>query len=1236
MRRGLAVIGTALAQWAAAATPVPPQIEDPNCLGINKLPAHATLMPYPTVREALAANRRTSSFARDLNGLWKFHWVPKPEQRPADFWKAEFDASKWSDLAVPACWQVHGYGTPYYRNAGYTFRIDPPQVMSEPPRDWPAYDERNSVGSYRREFEVPREWTGRRIFITFDGVDSAFFIWVNGKPVGYSVNSKNAAEFDLTDVVKPGKGNVLAVEVWRYCAGSYLEDQDKWRLSGITRNVTLWSAAPVRLRDLRVRTDLAGDFQSASLVVTGSVRNDGAVAAKPGRMTVALHGGSGKPLGGEAEVPALAQGEEREVTVTVPVRNPKLWTAETPDLYTTVVGLESDGKAADLVSVRTGFRAIRIDGRRFLVNGRAIKLKGANRHEHWADTGHVVSEERMIRDIEVLKRGNCNHVRTAHYSNDPRWYELCDEHGLYLVAEANVECHGLYGKLDRDPAFESAIVDRNRTNVMNFANHASVIMWSLGNENGGGSSFLSALKAVREADPSRPVHYECFGIGKDNPADVDSRMYTHPDEVGRIALDGSLTKPFYLCEYAHAMNNSMGAIAEYNDIIDSHESLLGGAIWEWQDQGLWNRRDPGRPFLAYGGGFGDLPNDGYFIHKGVVWHDRTPKPHYPEMTRAYQWIGIKPANAAGTRVTITNRYAFTDIAPGRFKAIWGLAEDGVRMAGGPLRIPVIAPGRSADISVPAKFTPKAGREYFIRISFALAKAERWASRGHEVAAAQVPVGGGTPAPAIAVPASAKLDLREDGDLIRVAGKGFEIRFSRSAGTIAGITVGKTELIRDGGGPRPHLWRAPHRNDDDWADRGWRRAGLKSLAWRTLDLHAVRLANGAVRVESSAFGEGRGGFGVNHAAVWTIFGDGMLVCDHAISPRGRRITLARMGIRMFLDPKFADFEYFGRGPFENYADRKRGSDLGRYASTVAGQLTPYPKPMECGNHEDVRWLTLGAKAGPALLVTSPEQPVQVSALPYSDEELEPPPYDRDLPPSRSTVLIVSAKTLGVGSASCGPRPLEACVVRSDPARFAFALRLLPKAPADPAAAARIALPDRPLPPLADPDSAGERAEAVPFTVTKSGHPPLGGVFAYPKQVGGWKIVRASSFQPGEGEPEHALDGDPESFWHSRWSPDAPPHPHELVIDLGAGATLKGLRYKGREWMTNGRVKDYEIFVSEHPDRRGTAAAKGTLDNHDGWQEIRFARSVSGRYLTFVALSEVGGKPYASIAELEPLP
>jgi len=1255
----------------AKAAAIPPEVEDEQVLGVNKEPAHATLMPYASMQEALAARRHASSFCRSLNGPWRFNWVPRPEERPVDFYKPDYDVSSWKEIPVPSNWQVLGYGTPYYRNAGYTFKSDWPRVMGEPPKDWTAYSERNPVGSYRRDFEVPADWNGRRVFMTFDGVDSAFFLWINGRGVGYSVNSRNAAEFDVTPYVKPGK-NIVAVEVYRYSAGSYLEDQDMWRLSGIFRNVTLWTSPTTHIRDFFIKTDLDAQYSDATLEVVLKVRNYSDQPAPAATAAIELFDREGKAVPGakaEAEVSGLGAGQEKVVTLTARVTHPAKWTAETPNLYTTVLVLKSGAQTLEILSSRTGFRKVEIKGPLFTINGVPVKLKGADRHEHWPETGHAVSEEQMIRDLEVLKQCNCNHVRTCHYSDDPRWYELCDEYGIYLNAEANVECHGLYGVLDREPRYEKAIVDRNVANAENFKNRPSVILWSLGNENGGGSNFRSALKAVKAVDPTRPVHYEPFGIGADNPADVDSQMYTHPNDVVRIGQDTRRTKPFYLCEYAHAMNNSMGSIGEYNDAFDKYPGLMGGAIWEWEDQGLWNRRDPKRPYLAYGGGFGEVPNDHYFIHKGVVFSDRSPKPHYPEAKRAYQWIGIEAGDLSAGKVKIRNKYAFIGLAG--FRGSWTVAEDGRTIDQGDLGRLDLAPGAEETVAIPLKASASSpGSERFLRISFVLAKDELWARAGYEVAAAQFKLPKEAPAGAADVATLRPVKLAQTDAEVTVSGEGFSVTFDKAEGSISRLVRDGVSLLTPGGGPKLHLWRAPHRTDDEWAYRGWTSAGLTDLRRTTVRMAAEQAGPAAVRVEVAVKAEGKAGFSVSHSALYTVYGDGSIVVDNAMVPQGRRIALARVGVRMLLDQRLDRFTYLGRGPMENYADRKRAFDVGLYSSTVREQRTPYAKPMECGNHEDVRWAAVMGDGLPGLVAQADKDLLQVSALPYTDEVMTPIEYSVDLPASTSTVLCLASRTLGVGSNGCGPRPLDQYIVWSEPATFSYVLRLVPAGQKDLPATGRLAPPQRRVRPVLGVrdsegrisltcDTAGAKVEyslygsawqayAGPFEMKQAGVVclraaaegalPYQGAIAMepPADRLKWRIVSASSFQPNEGEPANAIDGDPGTYWHTRWNPDVPKHPHELVIDLSSPIRIAAVVYTDRADMANGRVRDYEIYLSGDGKTWGEPAAKGRFRGPSGEHTVRLAAPITARFMRFVALSEVNGQDYASVAELSIVP
>jgi len=1020
--------------------PVPSEIENPELLGINKEPYHATLMPYATLQEALLAKRHSSSLCRSLNGSWKFNWVPTPEKRPVDFYKSDYDVSAWKEIPVPSNWEVQGYGTPFYRNLGYTIKRDFPHVMSEPEKWYTSFTERNPVGSYRREFDVPAEWTGRRNFITFDGVDCAFFLWVNGEKVGFSVNSRNAADFDLTKYLKPGK-NMIAVEVYQYSSGTWLEDQDMWRLHGIFRNVTLWSAPQVHIRDFFVKTDLDKDYKDATVEISAKIKNYGDNVAKAQIFTATLYDKSGAEIAkGSTNGTALTAKKEEILNIKFQVTDPLKWTAETPILYTVVL----TNSTGEIISSKIGFRKIEINGRIFTVNGVPIKLKGVNRHEHWSDVGHAITEEQMIRDLEVIKQGNCNHVRTCHYSDDPRWYELCDEYGIWLVAEANCECHGYDRRFDEEPTMKAAIIDRNVANVENFKNHPSVIIWSLGNECGGvGSNFVAALKTVKAIDPTRFVHYERFGAGKNNPADLDGRMYGTAEDYANTARDKGLTKPFYICEFVHAMFNSMGSLDEYSKVFDNNPEILGGAIWEFQDQALWNKRDLNHPILAYGGGFGEAPNDHYFIHKGVISYDRATegnnvKPHYPEMKKAFQWIDTELTDPVNGGLRIKNKYQF--ITLDGFDATWSLSENGQEIDNGKIKMRSIWWGKGLfEANIPYKIEhPKTGAEYFLRISYKLKDKALWADKGFEVATEQFRLPINTP-PVVEPKVTQSVKLVQNPQSAIITGKDFSVCFDKKTGFMTQLTKNGVNMLVADGAPKLHLWRASHRNDDDWAYQQWEKFGVNALQYSLVDFKVEVLDNASVKVTCTTKADGKEGFGVYHTATYLVKGDGTIKVDNQVQFVGFRINLARIGVRMLLDKKLDHMTFLGRGPFENYSDRKNAAEVGVYELGVNEQYE-YEKPMERANHEEVRWAKLSGSSMPSLMVKADEKLMQVAALPHTDEQMYPVEYKIDLPASTSTVFCISTKTLGVGSGSCGPRPLEKFQVFAEPTSFTYTISL----------------------------------------------------------------------------------------------------------------------------------------------------------------------------------------------------
>ncbi len=1282
---------------SAQNAPLPPELETVEILNVNKELPHNTLMPYADVTQALAVKRLESPFARSLNGDWSFHYVPRPEQRPVDFYRPDYDVSGWKTIPVPSCWQMQGYGVPEYTNITYPFKNDPPHVTSEPPKDYTAYEDRDPVGSYRRDFEVPAEWAGRRIFITFDGVDSNLTLWINGQRVGYSTNSRAPAEFDITKYLHAGK-NVLAAEVFRFCAGSYLEDQDMWRMSGIFRNVTLWSTPVVHVRDFSVQPDLDAQYRDGTLHVVAKVKNYGDRPAPASALHYQLYDLAGQAVSGgmaSGNVPALAPGEEKTADLQVTVANPQKWSAEIPNLYTSVLSLDGpDGAPPEILSCRTGFRKIEIKGNVFSINGVPIKLLGFNRHENEPETGHTVSRAEMLRDIQLLKGCNSNHVRTCHYQDDPYWYELCDEYGLYVVAEANLESHGSGWdppkSLSFRPEWKPAHVQREVDNVESQKNHASVVIWSLGNESGWGPNFDAAYDTVKTLDPTRYVHYEGWAHGGDTKkGDMISEMYTSPSKINQALKKHEYDKPFYMCEFAHAMNNSMGGLQEYMDAFDKNPGAMGGAIWEWQDQALWNRRDPSHPFLAYGGGFGDKPNDGVFILKGGgVFTDRTRNPKYFEVKHGYQWIKTTARDLARGELTVRNKYAFTPLSD--FLAAWSVTRDGQEVAHGDLPLPEVAPGASAplDVPLPPGVLALPG-EYFLHVGYRFKDKPNWTAPDteKEIATDQFALPSQPAADAGAVAASDKdsspLQVTSDEARITVSGQSggapFHAVFDRTNGALSELVYGETPVIAPGtDGLALYAFRAPHRKDDIWAEKAWRSDGLDRLVMHPSEVKIVTAneataakftADKAVEIQVSGVSEGRDGFGFAQAVNYTVNRDGSIDVRASVLPQGKRIVLPRLGMRVQLNPALDHLAYDARGPQENYPDRQLGAEIGRYASSVREQLTPYVRPMECGNHDDARWcaLTAGPQGrGIRVDMVPLDKPAiggwGFSALPYTDEQLDKADYAKDLPPSSSTVLCLAAKTLGVGTAGCGPPPFDAYRIYSDPT--VFSLRLVPVsgeavAPAHilteiPGAVPPIlvhqdaegmvslgdapagttvsyALADGPFQPYTAP-FAGTGEGRLRIQAVRSGALPFVGEFTLGKVSDRkqWKVM-ASSFQPGEGEPGHVIDGDPDTFWHSRYSPPTP-RPHFLVIDTGRVAKIAGLKYTGREDQDNGRVDEYEIFLSTDGQNWNTPVAHGHFRDDSTEQTVTWPAPVTARYVKFVPVSDVQGREYSSVAEL----
>lgn len=1030
-------------------TPPPPDWENPAVFGIHKESPHATRFAFPDEASALQWREKASPWRKSLNGDWRFHWAGKPADRPADFYRPDYDTSAWATIPVPSNWEMHGYGIPIYTNITYPFPKNPPFIDH-------AY---NPVGSYRTTFTVPDGWDGRRVFLHFGGVDSAFYVWVNGEKVGYSQDSRTPAEFDVTPYLRPGE-NVLAAEVYRWSDGSYLEDQDMFRLSGIFRDVYLTATPQTFLRDHTVRTDLDPAHKDATLRVTATLQNRSEAPSGPRVVEVALLDADGKRVGdrpiAKARVEDIAPGAEAAVAAAAKVSAPRLWSPEDPYLYTALLTVKDGaGRVTEVIPQTVGFRSVELRDGQLWVNGASVKMKGVNRHEHDPDLGHVVTMERMVQDIVLMKRNNINTVRTSHYPNDERWYDLCDRYGVFVMDEANIESHGMgydpKTSLGNDPVWQAAHVARVEAMVERDKNHPSVIFWSLGNEAGPGVNFAAAAKRAREIDPTRPIHYE-----RDNAvADVDSCMYPDVDWLRRQG-EKDAQKPFFVCEYAHAMGNAVGNLKEYWDVIEAHPRLIGACIWDWVDQGIRKYTDEapgpdGKPrwYYAYGGDFDDHPNDGNFSCNGVILPDRQETPKLREVRKVYQYISIAPEDIGAGTVRVRNKYFHTNLKD--FDLRWTLSENGREVRKGTLPPLDLAPGQETVVSVPV--APPASRaggdgERFLRLSFHLRESTPWASAGYEVAWQQMPLAETIPA-ASAPDAGgmAAVDVREDATGVTLSGNGFEARFDRATGTLDRLVYGG-QTVLDGHGPRLNVYRALTDNDQ-WLRGDFFKSGLSQLAHRVESFTVTRLDGGAARMDVTVDARGFKGAGFRHACVYTVRGDGSITLDNRFEPVGDLPPLPKLGLRLILPASFEDFTWYGRGPWESYPDRKSSEDIGLYTGAVSEQFTEYARPQENGNKEDVRWAALTDRSGRGIqFVADPTMSVTVSH--YMPEDLDAARHRNGqerrftrLTPRPETIVNLDAFQMGLGGASCGPPPLEE--YRNPPMPAEFTVTLRPFAP-----------------------------------------------------------------------------------------------------------------------------------------------------------------------------------------------
>ena len=995
--------------------------ENEAIIGINKEPGRATMLLYASEKEMKADDAYkmpwlwpNSSLRLMLNGQWQFNWVPKPEDRPIDFYKTTYDASSWKTIPVPSCMEMQGYGTPIYTNVTYPFKNQPPFIRGQ--EGYTVVNEPNAVGSYRRTIKVPADWNGREIYLHFNGIYSAAYVWVNGQKVGYTQAPNVDAEFDVTKYIKTGVENLVCVEVYRWSDGSYIEDQDMFRMSGIHRDVYLEARQKLHVQDVKMTTMMGGrgrrgggdNFGRAFLGIDIALQNLGKKA--DARIDVELVNPAGKTIQTAILQVTGVENGKKDARLTLEVQNPELWTAETPNLYTVNIAV-----GGDIYTQKYGFRKIENRGGQVFINGKRVMFKGADRHDTHPIYGKAIPVESMIEDILLMKRYNLNTVRTSHYPNDPRMYALYDYYGIYVMDEADVECHANHS-LSRNPKWEAQYVDRQVRMVLRDRNHPSVIFWSMGNECGGGDNFVASKKAIQELD-DRLIHYE----GMNEVADMDSRMYPNlPNMIGLDKEERLKDRPFFLCEYAHAMGNAIGNLQEYWDYIEfESKRMIGGCIWDWVDQSMCKWGEP-TTNMYYGGGFGDYPNDNDFCCNGIITADRHVTPKLLEVKKVYQYVDFKLTDDG--KIRIRNRYCFTPLS--NFTFHYNLLRDGRMIKSGVASLPEVQPGDSCFIDLPCEVPegePKVDGSqglYHLNVSLQLKEATNWANAGHEVASEQLLLRDGKPAISEAVKTTGALKVEENSNQISVKNEGFAFAVSKQSGAVTELSYnGKPIIVTGDKIPFGNLTFNGFRSISN--DR---KGNFKSSF--TAPKVSMEQEEGMVTIKVSydvqSGRENRTTIPVE--TTYTVYDFGSIGVTTYFGNENNR-DFSRLGLIMALEPRLGNVEWLGRGPHENYPDRKTSAFVGVWNNTVNGMTEEYIKPQSMGERCDVKWVTFTDDKGEGIRIRTGGS-LAFSALHYMDEELWQTKYKHELKSiyRPEIILHLDAAMRGLGNASCGPGPL----------------------------------------------------------------------------------------------------------------------------------------------------------------------------------------------------------------------
>lgn len=992
--------------------------------GINRMPARAHFLTFPSKEKALLNNNRYTHAFKNLNGVWKFMFLDAPEYSPEGFFNSDFDVTKMDDITVPGNWQLQGYGKMHYSDLWYNFPINPPYVPTE-----------NPTGIYKRTFFVEESYRDKKIIIRFCGVDSAYHLWINGKEVGYSKVARNESEFDITDLIRVGEENDVTVRVYQWSDGTYLEDQDMWWESGIFRDVELIGVPKDGINDYKVIADLDDEYKNGIFKVEAFLRT-----TKEVNVTFEL-----VDAGENTVFTKTVVAKEGKACIDEVIADVNHWTAETPYLYKLFMTVEDNGQIVEVIPQNVGFRNIRLNGETFLVNGVAIKFKGVNRHDYSPQNGRVVSREEIEKDIILMKQFNINAIRTSHYPNSYYLYDLCDEYGMYLIAETDLECHGFeltgdYKWITDDPSWELAYVSRMTRMIERDKNHPAIIFWSLGNESAFGCNFRKMTDVAHEMDPTRLVHYE--GDFDVESADVYSTMYTWIENPKKPYLMKDIIekskKPHIHCEYCHAMGNGPGNLKDYQDLVYAHDKLQGGFVWEWFDHGIESFTESGEKYYRYGGDFGDDPSNKDFCIDGLIMPDRTPSSGLYEYKKVIEPITTTAVDIQKGIINLLSRYDFANLD--RFNLVYKVMEDDVILQTGFMAVPSIEARANKDITLPYNLSAikvKPGAHYYVNISYQLREDTRYASSGHELATAQFELP--LYKEGIMVRPEGILNVEKEHTTLHVKGANFSLDFNLVNGNLMNIVRDGMQVLSKG--PRLTLWRAPISNDMEIIDK------LKKVYFLHLEHEVVmnidyHMEGNILKVEVDTINSTtNSAWHFKTKYVYIVCPSGDILIDVEGTPSGR-VDLApdmlpRIGVSMHLDKSMEHVRYFGMGPGENYADSKEAAQMGLYANTVDGLFTNYVIPQENGNHMGCKWVSMTNDRGMGLLAST-EGDFNFSASWYEDKDLDDAKHTCDLVKRDYIVFNVDYKQNALGTNSCGQWQLDKYRAKFEDFKLSFRL------------------------------------------------------------------------------------------------------------------------------------------------------------------------------------------------------